>query len=102
MDKVPTMAIEEVEGRAEILAKRNYGDTNLWSLYTIDFDTEDYSNTGQWELADGTITSRVGAASLAASFGGTAGVSVAGAGAVATNIILTKTNAYVKDSSLNT
>jgi hypothetical protein len=38
------------------------------------------------------------AASLAAGFGGVAGVAVSGAGAEATNIILADTNAYIKDS----
>ena len=40
------------------------------------------------------------AASFAAGFGGVAGIAVSGAGAEATNVILTKTNAYVQDSTL--
>ncbi len=41
------------------------------------------------------------AASIAAGFGGTAGVSISGAGAEADNTILTKTNAYIKGSVVN-
>ncbi|MEA5569032.1 DUF4347 domain-containing protein [Anabaena sp. UHCC 0399] len=41
------------------------------------------------------------AASLAAGFGGTAGVAISGAGAAAVNTILTKTNAYIKGSVIN-
>jgi len=61
---------------------------------------EDYSESELWELADGTITARVGAASLAAGFAGTFGGAISGAGAVATNVILTKTNAYVESSNI--
>ncbi|MCX7271932.1 MAG: hypothetical protein NTV19_01690, partial [Burkholderiales bacterium] len=41
------------------------------------------------------------AASVAAGFGGTAGVGVAGAGADATNVVLTKANAHVDSSKLS-
>jgi len=41
------------------------------------------------------------AASVAAGFGGTTGIGVAGAGAEATNVVLTKANAYVGSSRLN-
>ncbi|MBT7080527.1 MAG: hypothetical protein HN929_03510, partial [Chloroflexi bacterium] len=46
-----------------------------------------------------TINALTAAASLAVSIGGT-GVSVSGAGAMATNVILTTTKAYVSDSTL--
>lgn len=41
------------------------------------------------------------AASIAAGFGGTAGVSVSGAGAAAVNTILTKTNAFIANSIIS-
>ncbi|MBT7080530.1 MAG: hypothetical protein HN929_03525, partial [Chloroflexi bacterium] len=40
------------------------------------------------------------AASLSAAVGGAAGIAISGAGAVAQNIILTKTNAYVEESTI--
>ncbi|MFA7063480.1 MAG: hypothetical protein WC132_05020, partial [Methanomethylophilus sp.] len=67
---------------------------------TRNLSTEDYSDTSLWELADGTITARVAAASLAAAGAGVAGVGVSGAGAVADNVILTKTNAFIENSSI--
>ena len=60
----------------------------------------DYSDTNTWEVADGTIRARSAAASLAASFGGTAGIALSGAGAVATNVILSKVNSYVENSRI--
>jgi hypothetical protein len=45
------------------------------------------------------INTKSVAASVAAGFGGTAGVAVSGAGAVAMNVILSDTNAYLKDSN---
>src|SRR5260221_3993694 len=47
-----------------------------------------------------TITARTAAAWVAASFAGGVGAGVSGAGAEATNVILTKTNAFVRSSSL--
>ena len=41
------------------------------------------------------------AASLAAGFGGTTGVAISGAGAVAQNVVLTRTNAFVDSSKLS-
>ena len=48
-----------------------------------------------------TINAVSAAASLAVGVGGTAGIAVSGAGAVAQNVILTKTNAYGLDSVLD-
>src|SRR5258706_919037 len=46
------------------------------------------------------IHALAGAAAIAAGFGGTTGVALSGAGADATNVILGKTNAFVRDSVL--
>ncbi len=51
-------------------------------------------------VSRGTINAVSAAASLALGVGGAAGITVSGAGAVAQNVILTKTNAYGKDSLL--
>jgi len=48
-----------------------------------------------------TIDAVSAAASIAAGFGGTAGIAISGAGAEATNVILTRTNAYVEGSTLS-
>ncbi|MEI8370631.1 MAG: Ig-like domain repeat protein [Planctomycetia bacterium] len=48
----------------------------------------------------GSIRSQATAASMAASFGGSGGIGVAGAGADATNVVLTKANAHVDASKL--
>src|SRR5207245_565895 len=54
------------------LYNENYKNTSNWTLVaapdTLNLATQDYANSKLWELADGTITARVGAASLAASF----------------------------------
>ncbi|MGB8168696.1 MAG: hypothetical protein WCF18_14460, partial [Chthoniobacteraceae bacterium] len=49
-----------------------------------------------------TINAIAAAASIAAGFGGTAGVAVSGAGADAKNVILTGTNAYIQASAVST
>jgi Ca2+-binding RTX toxin-like protein len=66
----------------------------------VNLATTDFTDTALWELADGTITARVAAASIAASGGGIAGVAVSGAGAVADNIILSRTSAYIANSDI--
>ncbi len=48
-----------------------------------------------------TIDAEAIAASVAAGFGGNAGIGLAGAGAESTNIVLASTNAFGKDSKLN-
>jgi hypothetical protein len=100
------------------LGSQNYNDTTRWvrlekiKLTTIEKDQ-------RWALAapDGatyllvrngnkigvsrnTINAVSAAASLAAGIGGTAGVAVAGAGAVAQNVILSKVNAYGVNSHI--
>ncbi|RUT07776.1 hypothetical protein DSM106972_020360 [Dulcicalothrix desertica PCC 7102] len=62
------------------------------------------TTTGNISLSattDASIRAVSVAASIAASFGGTAGVAISGAGAASINTILTKTNAYIKDSAVN-
>ncbi len=49
---------------------------------------------------DATITATSAAASLGVGIGSTAGIAVSGAGAESTNIILSKANAFAKDSDL--
>jgi hypothetical protein len=51
-------------------------------------------------IFDATIETVAVAASIAAGFSSTTGVALSGAGAEATNTILTKTNAFLRDSSL--
>ena len=53
------------------------------------------------EVSQNTITAISVAASVGASYGGTTGVALSGAGASATNVILTGTNAYIQDSDVN-
>jgi hypothetical protein len=52
---------------------------------------------GNLEVRKPKINAIAAAASLAAGIGGTAGVSVAGAGAVSTNVVLSKTNAFINN-----
>ena len=86
------------------LSTATFAGNSAWqaiaSPNTRDLTQEDYSNTRLWELADGTITTHAVAASLAASFGSTGGVSLAGAGAKATNVVLTKNNAFITNSEV--
>ena len=76
--------------------------SNVVSAYIKDADTGVTSTTGDIRveaIEAATINATAGAASLAASAGAIAG-SVSGAGAYASNVILTKTNAYVDNSRL--
>ncbi|MCY2998440.1 MAG: LEPR-XLL domain-containing protein, partial [Planctomycetota bacterium] len=85
------------------LGQESYTDTSRWQLIlpnTIDLGNTDYSNTKLWEISDGSITTTAVAASFAAAFGKTAGVSVSGAGAYSRNRILSKTNAFVDNSTI--
>jgi len=81
----------------------NYWDTGLWELINPDrrnLGIENYSDTKLWELADGTITTRAGAASIGIGLGAKGGVAISGAGAIATNVILSTTNAYIENSTV--
>ncbi|MHC4993053.1 MAG: hypothetical protein ACYTGC_18935, partial [Planctomycetota bacterium] len=53
---------------------------------------------GVLAVSQATISAVSAAASLAASFGGTTGVALSGAGAEATNVVVNKTNAYLSNS----
>ena len=91
----------EAQGEAITnLGTINFASSGQWQLLTINLATEDYSNTENWELADAALNARTAAASLAASFGGGAGVAVSGAGAIALNIVKSQTNAYIEGSTL--
>jgi hypothetical protein len=61
--------------------------------YTITTSDEGYG------VSKTRINTKSVAASVAAGFGGAAGVAVSGAGAVATNVILSDTNAYLSNSN---
>jgi hypothetical protein len=74
-----------------------------WSLVAPDgktFVLEWNSVTGKIGVSQSTINAVSAAASLAAGFGGTAGIAVSGAGAVAQNVVLGKTSAHVQNSAL--
>ncbi|NBP88258.1 MAG: hypothetical protein EBU59_07080, partial [Planctomycetia bacterium] len=84
------------------LWEENFADTSRWKRIYPDLHTPaitDYSDTELWELADGTITARVGAAALSGALSGVLGGAISGAGAVATNIILSKTTAGIHNSN---
>ncbi|RPH74819.1 MAG: hypothetical protein EHM88_22150, partial [Candidatus Rokuibacteriota bacterium] len=67
--------------------------------YVLELITED--GVSKISVSRETINAVSAAASLAIAIGGSGGISVSGAGAVAQNVILTKTNAYGRDSVLN-
>jgi hypothetical protein len=85
------------------LGQESYTNTSRWqsiSPNTIDLGNADYSNTKLWEISDGSITTTAVAASIAAAYGSTAGVGISGAGASSRNRILSKTNAFVDNSTV--
>ncbi len=77
---------------------------------TLDLSRQDYSNTALWAVTtpgdislSSSESATINAISIAASAaigGGLVGVGISGAGADSTNVILTKTNAYVLSSSI--
>ena len=83
------------------LSAVNYNSANWAKIYpvTVNLGTENYYDTSRWEK-ETTIKARSAAASLALAGSGTASVGVSGAGAYAENIILTHTNAYIQDSTV--
>jgi hypothetical protein len=86
-----------------VLNNENFLDTARWesiSPNTYDLGAIDYANTKLWEISDGSITSTSVAASLAASFGSAAGISFSGAGANSLNRILSRTNAFINNSTV--
>ena len=92
---VASGAIYEYKGTASTLnlATEIYTDTTRWTPITTGAVTIEASETA-------TITAISAAASLALGIAGKAGIAVSGAGAEATNVILTRTNAHVDGSIL--
>ncbi|MFA6776746.1 MAG: hypothetical protein WCR76_10845, partial [Sphaerochaetaceae bacterium] len=91
------------DAELDLSAETYASSTELWTLVhpdSMDLGAQDYSDTSRWELADATISARAAAASIAAAFGSSSGISVSGAGAVSTNTILTKTNAFIENSTI--
>jgi hypothetical protein len=88
------------------LNKTDYTNVSLWKKFDgnmRDLGISDYSDTKLWELADGSITARSIAASLAAGVGASkGGLAVSGAGALSRNVILSRTNAFVDNSTIAT
>ncbi|MDP6722242.1 MAG: hypothetical protein QGF59_26495, partial [Pirellulaceae bacterium] len=104
------------------LAAENYASTSRWELVKADPKFATVTEDKEWSLVapdgaaytltkiDGqdkvqvsqnTITAISVAASVGASYGGTTGVALSGAGASAKNVILTGANAYIKDSKVD-
>ncbi len=84
------------------LGMEDTGDTDRWRAYRVLLAEQDYSDYARWELAGATISTKAIAASLALSFGSVAGFSVSGAGAIAQNVVNSKTNAYIRHSNITT
>ena len=100
------------------LSTQNYADASKWLLvdklklstlvagkswtlvsgdgtsYVLELD----SATGKLKVSKNNVNAVSAAAALSAGFGGTTGVAISGAGAVAQNVVLTKTNAYGQNS----
>ncbi|MHC5860002.1 hypothetical protein [Nostoc sp.] len=78
--------------------------TNEVEAYIQNADNFVKTATGNVSLSattDGSIQAVSVAASVSVGISGTAGIAVSGAGAESTNSISTKTNAYIKDSAIN-
>ncbi|MGN7612778.1 beta strand repeat-containing protein, partial [Magnetococcales bacterium HHB-1] len=101
------------------LGNENYADTSRWELVKPEVRISKLEQGEGWLLVDGdgtsyTLLNRDGkmtvaknninavsvAASMGVGIGGTTGVSVSGAGAVAINTLLGRTDAYIKDSGV--
>ncbi|MCP4891449.1 MAG: hypothetical protein GY904_33260, partial [Planctomycetaceae bacterium] len=98
------LAVNPDNAEREIdLSTINFETNSDWTVFNGDsrnLGSQDYSDTRLWELADGTITARAAAASISAAFGATAGVAISGAGANSVNTVLTRTNAFIDDSTV--
>ena len=101
------------------LGQEDYTAGSRWELVTAELTLTTLVEGESWVLVDGsgatyllhrtgdtvsvsrsTINAISAAASIAASFGGTTGVAVSGAGAFAANVILTGTNAFIGSSDI--
>ena len=71
-----------------------------FQAYSVDLGAENFTDTRFWETADANIVARSSAASLGVG-AGTTGVAISGAGALALNVIGSGTDAYIKDSTLD-
>ena len=77
---------------------------NSVEAYIQNADTHVLSRDGDIRveaIEDASISATSAAASLAVAFSGVAGISVSGAGADATNIILTETHAFIENSQID-
>jgi len=81
------------------LSTEDYKDTTKWEQVSRSLAAEDFSNETYWAKC-ASITALSAAASLGAGIAGAVGVAVSGAGAEATNVILTKTNAFIENSNI--
>jgi hypothetical protein len=84
------------------LSLQDYTDTSKWQQVTRNLGngTQQYATNDTYWSEMSSITALSIAASVGAAIGGTAGIGLSGAGADATNVILTDTNAYIEDSGL--
>ena len=82
------------------LGETNYNDGTKWDLISQSLASEDYTNQERWKQ-DSSISALSIAASLSAGLSGSVGLALSGAGAESTNVILSKTNAYIKDSTIS-
>ncbi len=108
-------------GQTINLSTANYGDASKWTV-VLSFRLTTLSAGKSWSLTSGDGTTYVltfdstnnvihvskstinvvsAAASVALTFGGTAGIAISGAGAVAQNEVLSKTDAYVDSSTVS-
>ncbi len=82
----------------------------IGTAQTLDLTGQDYSNAALWtpttpgdisiSSSEGATIKAISIAASAAIGGGLVGIAISGAGANSTNVILTKTNAYVLSSTL--
>ena len=93
--QISTGNIYEFKGTAGTLnlTSETYTDTLRWTLVTTGPVTIEATETA-------TIDAISAAASLAAAIAGVAGIAISGAGAMASNVILTRVNAHIDGSNL--
>ena len=96
------------ESEADLSDSQLYGSDVSTKLFReidapnkFDLRVTDYSDTRLWMLADGSIDAAAGAISVSIVGGGSTAISLSGAGTRAENVILTRTNAFAKDSSID-
>ena len=82
------------------LGNADYNDTGTWTLIEQNLANEVYTDKNRWKQ-DSSISALSIAASLSAGISGNAGLALSGAGAESTNVLLTKTNAFIQDSTVD-